>query len=367
MHTAQTCGNGQLEPGEACDDGNTVGGDGCSFSCQTEPGWVCAGEPSVCVETCGNGQLDAGETCDDGNLSQDDGCSNLCQVEIGWNCTGEPSACSPICGDGFIVGLETCDDENTTAGDGCSDTCQLESGWVCSGTPTVCQPDCGDGQIVGNEECDGANLNGESCTSLSAGVGQLACTGTCTFDISDCVVWIGTDVGNPTAGNWSWSAGTFTVEGNGQNIWDNQDDFYFVYLEQMVNGNFDFRARVVSVEYTHDWAKAGLMARESLTATSMHAFSLISGHSYHSFHRRTVAGGTTAADSTGSVAPPRYIRLTRTGNMFRAYWSDDGTSWAETGSGDTVNLPASVYLGLAVTSHAAGTLCTAVFDSVQLQ
>src|SRR5687768_5483170 len=28
------CGNGILEPGEACDDGNLVDGDGCESSCQ---------------------------------------------------------------------------------------------------------------------------------------------------------------------------------------------------------------------------------------------------------------------------------------------------------------------------------------------
>ena len=31
-----TCGNGVVDPGETCDDGNTVNGDGCSSTCQTE-------------------------------------------------------------------------------------------------------------------------------------------------------------------------------------------------------------------------------------------------------------------------------------------------------------------------------------------
>src|ERR1700690_2640154 len=31
-----TCGNGKLDPNEQCDDGNTVGGDGCSSTCQWE-------------------------------------------------------------------------------------------------------------------------------------------------------------------------------------------------------------------------------------------------------------------------------------------------------------------------------------------
>lgn len=51
------CGNGVLSmsSGEKCDDANTVGGDGCSATCQVETGWVCAkNSPSSCVlETTG--------------------------------------------------------------------------------------------------------------------------------------------------------------------------------------------------------------------------------------------------------------------------------------------------------------------------
>ncbi len=35
------CGDGVLDPGEACDDDNADDGDGCSSSCQVEDGWVC--------------------------------------------------------------------------------------------------------------------------------------------------------------------------------------------------------------------------------------------------------------------------------------------------------------------------------------
>jgi TonB family protein len=34
---APVCGNGSLEAGEQCDDGNKLGNDGCSATCQTEP------------------------------------------------------------------------------------------------------------------------------------------------------------------------------------------------------------------------------------------------------------------------------------------------------------------------------------------
>ena len=46
--------------------------------------YTCSGEtPPVC----GDGVLDPGETCDDGNGDSGDGCSSTCQVESGWNCS----------------------------------------------------------------------------------------------------------------------------------------------------------------------------------------------------------------------------------------------------------------------------------------
>jgi len=47
---APICWNGIIETGEMCDDGDIINGDGCSNTCQVESGWVCSGEPSVCIE-----------------------------------------------------------------------------------------------------------------------------------------------------------------------------------------------------------------------------------------------------------------------------------------------------------------------------
>lgn len=64
------CGDGTLDPSEACDDGNNVDGDGCSANCTVEA-------------YCGDGVLDPGEQCDDGNNENGDGCSALCSNEGG--------------------------------------------------------------------------------------------------------------------------------------------------------------------------------------------------------------------------------------------------------------------------------------------
>jgi cysteine-rich repeat protein len=47
--TQLICGNGIIEPPQACDDANTTAGDGCSATCTIEAGYTCTGQPSVCT------------------------------------------------------------------------------------------------------------------------------------------------------------------------------------------------------------------------------------------------------------------------------------------------------------------------------
>ncbi len=100
------CGNDDIEASEACDDGNTLSGDGCSATCQIESGTTAV---------CGNGTVETGETCEDGNTVSGDGCSATCQTET-----------VAVCGNNATETGETCDDGNTISGDGCSATCQTE-------------------------------------------------------------------------------------------------------------------------------------------------------------------------------------------------------------------------------------------------
>jgi cysteine-rich repeat protein len=160
------CGDGLLDDGEACDDGNTAAGDGCSATCTVESGYSCSGEPSSCSEVCGDGLVVGAEGCDDGGTAAGDGCSATCTVEDGYTCVAEPSVCWK-CGNGVIDFTEECDDGGTAAGDGCSATCKVEDGWSCDGAdPTTCTETCGDGLVVGAEECDdGNNVDGDGCSA----------------------------------------------------------------------------------------------------------------------------------------------------------------------------------------------------------
>lgn len=77
---------------------------------------------------CGNGIVQIGEECDDGNLKSNDGCSSLCKKE----------ADAPICGDGIVNGSEECDDKNQFVSDGCS-ACKVDTGYECNGSPSKCK------------------------------------------------------------------------------------------------------------------------------------------------------------------------------------------------------------------------------------
>lgn len=47
-YNASVCGDATIGAMEACDDGDTLGGDGCSATCSVEPGYTCSGTPSDC-------------------------------------------------------------------------------------------------------------------------------------------------------------------------------------------------------------------------------------------------------------------------------------------------------------------------------
>jgi cysteine-rich repeat protein len=50
--SGSSCGNGIVEAGEGCDDGNLTAGDGYSATCAAEPGFACRGSSSACNRSC---------------------------------------------------------------------------------------------------------------------------------------------------------------------------------------------------------------------------------------------------------------------------------------------------------------------------
>jgi cysteine-rich repeat protein len=151
FRTYTLCGNGTLDPGELCDDGNADARDGCTNACTP----------------CGDGIVQTGEECDDGNLVDGDGCDADCTLTA--------------CGNGIVSPGEECDDGNRVSGDCCSSTCKLEpAGTTCTEDLNVCTFDfcnrfgqcihppntapCNDGNL-----CNGADTCSAGVCSVHAG------------------------------------------------------------------------------------------------------------------------------------------------------------------------------------------------------
>ena len=158
------CGNSVKDPGETCDDGNAVAGDGCGVTCLVEPGWKCGSLGAACTATaCGDGVVAGDEDCDDGNIAPGDGCSATCVFEPGFFCPSPGKVCvATTCGDKAKQGSEQCDDGNLRPYDGCSPTCTIEP--KCAGG--ACTAVCGDGIKFPGEACDDGNVRaGDGCSA----------------------------------------------------------------------------------------------------------------------------------------------------------------------------------------------------------
>ncbi len=150
----------------------------------------------------------------------------------------------------------------------------------------------------------------------------------------------------------------FRVEGAGSDVWNRSDEFHFVH--EGVSGDATLVARVAAQEATDPWAKAGLMLRDSLADDAAHAMVVVTPDNGIAFQHRDSTGGWTAHSGVGG-GTPQLLKLERRGDVVTGYAStSDG--WVEVGS---ATLPATdPRLGLAVTSHAAGTLSTARFEEI---
>ena len=179
------CGNGVLDPGEECDDGNVVSGDCCSSVCHLEQAGCFCDDHNVCTDT---------STCDGGGMCQGTG-FNTDPCQDGNACTAADSCAAGTCVAGPPL---DCDDHNLCT----DDSCDPASG--CVHTPK--SPGCDDGDPCTDDSCDPATGecqhtpntapcdDGNACTTgdrCSAGSCQggpaLACDdgNVCTTDSCD--------------------------------------------------------------------------------------------------------------------------------------------------------------------------------------
>jgi regulation of enolase protein 1 (concanavalin A-like superfamily) len=174
--------------------------------------------------------------------------------------------------------------------------------------------------------------------------------------------WSNADIGIPSvAGSAGYNNGTFTVKGSGADIWNNADEFHYAW--RTLSGSGTITARLSTLTKPSTRTKAGLMIRESTAAGSKHAAVVVNPSKGVQFIRRITTDGVTTDTAVGTGSTPKWLRLTRSGSTFRAYWSADAVTWKLVGS-QTISMASTVRIGLAVTSHLDGAVATATFTDV---
>ena len=167
-------------------------------------------------------------------------------------------------------------------------------------------------------------------------------------------------------GTSSYAASIYTVAGAGTGMGSIVDEFQF--LHRSMTGDGRLTVRTSTITNTAAGASAGLMMRDTLISTV--PFVMISNtgagsDTVRQTYRATMGVGSTTATVAGA-AVPKYLRITRVGNVFTTEYSADGTSWIQAGTPRTIAMNATISVGIAVTSETAGALNTSTLDSLAL-
>ena len=165
-----------------------------------------------------------------------------------------------------------------------------------------------------------------------------------------------------------------TMKAAGADIWNASDLGHFYYAK--VNGDFDVRVQVASLQNTNPHAKAGIMARGSLKPDAKNVMARSrAGFGISPQWRPEDGAQTTSTTSEGGRELSRveggtmegdWLRLQRSSGIVRAYGSKNGEDWTLMTElpPNVMELPDEVFLGLAATSHSSGQAATVKFRNL---
>jgi ABC-type transport system involved in multi-copper enzyme maturation permease subunit len=104
-----------------------------------------------------------------------------------------------------------------------------------------------------------------------------------------------------------------------------------------------------SLHAVQPWSKAGIIIKQSTKQGSAYAAMMVTGGNgvrMQYDYTQDIAG----IPGSVSTAHPRWLRLTRSGNVVTGYDSADGVHWTRVGSADLTGLPSTVQVGMFATS-----------------
>jgi hypothetical protein len=163
--------------------------------------------------------------------------------------------------------------------------------------------------------------------------------------------------------------GTILMNAIGADIWNAADEFRYVY--KTLNGDGSMVACVDSLVASDVWTKGGVMIRETIDAGSAFAAVYMTGSNGVRYQARPATDASAVSDSSVATAEqmairgPVWVKIERVGNAFNGYYSIDGENWVDmVWNPQTIDMAASVTIGLALTSHNATVATGAAFADV---
>lgn len=128
----------------------------------------------------------------------------------------------------------------------------------------------------------------------------------------------------------------------------------FSFVHQPLTGDGSVVAHVQSQRSSHQWAKAGVMIKQSPQSGAPYAAVMVTpGHGVRleaTFDTQFTGGAAGAAGATGSGGGPRWLKLTRSGTSVTGFESGDGVTWTPVGTVTLDGLASTVQVGLFVSS-----------------
>ncbi len=201
------CGDGVVQSGEACDDGNTLSGDGCSLACAVELGYLCSGTPSSCVARCAGVICSGGNACNTSSCNPSNGRCELSPRVDGTLCNdGNLCSTGDVCTAGVCGGREVV----CPAGDGCSAaTCNPASG-RCEGAPLPDCTACGAGNFCAGGVCGGVPTALNEAFGSASSLSRFTMSGTQPWTFDAAGGRTGGAARSGVIGNSATSVATFT-------------------------------------------------------------------------------------------------------------------------------------------------------------
>jgi len=170
-----------------------------------------------------------------------------------------------------------------------------------------------------------------------------------------------------------------TINSGGNDIWSKSDSFNYLYHK--CSGDFDFMFKLNSFNAAAKYSKVGIMARKELNPGSENVFFLAfsdnsprnnnnGGFEFQSRDEKNADSKAIYPDINVDQVnylisyPNVWLRMKRKGDHFESLYCNDGKNWLVY-SDFQKEMPASLFLGIAITSNDKSEISSASFSELK--